>query len=276
MTELAGRLLRTPQGAIGAVILVIIAAACIFGGALAPHDPEAMNVLARFRGPGSDFLLGSDEFGRDTLSRLLVGARATVPLALAATLIGTLGGAVLGTLSAYLGGRWDEAIMRTVDAVMAIPGLLLALLVANTLGKGSFNAMLAIAVAFAPGMARVTRSVALTVRRQDYVSAAIARGEGASFIVLGEMLPNVVGPIVIETTIRVAFAVMLFATLSFLGLGAQPPASDWGLMVSEARRFLHQAPWMIVAPGAAIALTAIGFNLLGDGLRDAMNPRDER
>jgi peptide/nickel transport system permease protein len=199
-----------------------------------------------------------------------------VPLAVAATLIGTLTGAVIGTFSAYLGGSWDEAIMRTVDAIMAIPGLLLALLVANTLGKGSFNAMLAIAVAFAPGMARVTRSVALTVRRQDYVSAAIARGERVSWIVLGEMLPNVAAPVVIETTIRVAFAVMLFATLSFLGLGAQPPASEWGLMVSEARRFLHQAPWMIVAPGAAIALTAIGFNLLGDGLRDAMNPKDER
>ncbi len=276
MTELLVRLLRTPQGAVGAAILLLIAAICVFGGALAPHDPEAMSVLARFRGPGAGFLLGSDQFGRDTLSRLLIGARATVPLALAATLIGTLSGAVLGTLSAYLGGRWDEAIMRTVDAVMAIPGLLLALLVANTLGKGSFNAMLAIAVAFAPGMARVTRSVALTVRRQDYVAAAIARGERASFIVLGEMLPNVLGPVVIETTIRVAFAVMLFATLSFLGLGAQPPASEWGLMVSEARRFLHQAPWMIVAPGAAIALTAIGFNLLGDGLRDALNPRDAR
>ncbi len=276
MIELSRRLLRTPQGAIGAAILILIAAICVLGGALAPHDPEAMNVLGRFRGPGGGFLLGSDEFGRDTLSRLLIGARATVPLALAATLIGTLSGAVIGTLSAYLGGRWDEAIMRSIDAIMAIPGLLLALLVANTLGKGSWNAMLAIAVAFAPGMARVTRSVALTVRRQDYVSAAIARGERSSFIVLHEMLPNVLGPVVIETTIRVAFAVMLFATLSFLGLGAQPPASEWGLMVSEARRFLHQAPWMIVAPGAAIALTAIGFNLLGDGLRDALNPRDAR
>jgi peptide/nickel transport system permease protein len=268
--------MRTPQGAIGAAIIVVIAGICMLGGLVAPHDPETMNVLARFRGPGGDFLLGSDAFGRDTLSRLLIGARATVPLALAATLIGTLSGAVIGTLSAYLGGRWDEAIMRTVDAIMAIPGLLLALLVANTLGKGSFNAMLAIAVAFAPGMARVTRSVALTVRRQDYVSAAIARGESSAFIVVREMLPNVLGPVVIESTIRVAFAVMLFATLSFLGLGAQPPASEWGLMVSEARRFLHQAPWMIVAPGAAIALTAIGFNLLGDGLRDALNPRDER
>jgi peptide/nickel transport system permease protein len=276
MTDLPRRLLRTPQGVLGLVILFALAVVCVFGPAIAPADPEAMNVLGRFRPPGGQFLLGSDEFGRDTLSRLLVGARGTIPLAVAATLIGTLTGAVIGTLSAYLGGRWDEAIMRTNDAVMAIPGLLLALLVANALGKGSFNAMLAIAVAFAPGMARVTRSVALTVRRQDYVSAAIARGEGVSWIVLREMMPNVAAPVVIETTIRVAFAVMLFATLSFLGLGAQSPASEWGLMVAQARAYLHQAPWMIVVPGIAIALSAIGFNLLGDGLRDALNPRDER
>ncbi|MBV8962608.1 MAG: ABC transporter permease [Hyphomicrobiales bacterium] len=276
MTEIGRRLLRTPQGALGACLVLALAVVCVLGPAIAPADPEAMNVLGRFKPPGPHFLLGSDDFGRDTLSRLVVGARGTLPLALAATLLGTLAGAVIGTLSAYLGGRWDEAIMRTTDAVLAIPGLLLALLVANTLGKGGFNAMLAIAVAFAPGMARVTRSVALTVRRQDYVSAAIARGEGAAWIVLREMLPNVVAPVVVETTIRVAFAVMLFATLSFLGLGAQPPASEWGLMVAQARAFIHQAPWMIVAPGAAIALTAIGFNLLGDGLRDALNPRDER
>jgi peptide/nickel transport system permease protein len=276
MTDLPRRLLRTPQGVLGLVILFALAVVCVFGPAIAPADPEAMNVLGRFRPPGGQFLLGSDEFGRDTLSRLLVGARGTIPLAVAATLIGTLTGAVIGTLSAYLGGRWDEAIMRTNDAVLAIPGLLLALLVANALGKGSFNAMLAIAVAFAPGMARVTRSVALTVRRQDYVSAAIARGEGVSWIVLREMMPNVAAPVVIETTIRVAFAVMLFATLSFLGLGAQSPASEWGLMVAQARAYLHQAPWMIVIPGIAIALSAIGFNLLGDGLRDALNPRDER
>jgi len=276
MTDLPRRLLRTPQGVLGLVILFALAVVCVFGPAIAPADPEAMNVLGRFRPPGGQFLLGSDEFGRDTLSRLLVGARGTIPLAVAATLIGTLTGAVIGTLSAYLGGRWDEAIMRTNDAVLAIPGLLLALLVANALGKGSFNAMLAIAVAFAPGMARVTRSVALTVRRQDYVSAAIARGEGVSWIVLREMMPNVAAPVVIETTIRVAFAVMLFATSSFLGLGAQSPASEWGLMVAQARAYLHQAPWMIVVPGIAIALSAIGFNLLGDGLRDALNPRDER
>jgi peptide/nickel transport system permease protein len=276
MTETTRRLLRTPQGALGAALLLVVALACVLGPTLAPQDPEQIDFLGRFRPPGAQNWLGADQLGRDVLSRLLSGARTTVPLALAATLLGTLVGAVIGTVSAYLGGRADEAIMRTIDAVMAIPGLLLALLLINTLGKSGGNAMLAIAIAFTPGMARITRSVALAVRRQDYVSAAIARGEGGAWIVFREMLPNVLAPVVIETTIRVAFAVMLFATLSFLGLGAQPPASEWGLMVSEARRYLHQAPWIIIAPCGAIALTAIGFNLLGDGLRDALNPRDER
>jgi peptide/nickel transport system permease protein len=163
--------------------------------------------------------------------------------------------------------------MRTVDAVMAIPSLLLALLIVNLLGKSGLNAVLAVAIAFAPGMARVTRSVALAVRKQDYVAAAIARGEGSIYIVGREMLPNVIAPVLVEMTIRVAFAVMLFATLSFLGLGAQPPASDWGLMVAEARRYMHLSAWVILWPSLAVALVAIGFNLLGDGLRDALNPR---
>ena len=274
--RLLARLLRTPQGAAGLVLLSLIALLALLGPGLAPRNPEAIDFLARFRPPGAQNWLGADQLGRDVLSRVMTGARATVPLAVLATLLGTVAGAVIGTLSAYLGGRWDEVFMRSIDAIMAVPGLLLALLLVSSLGKGSLNATLAIAVAFTPGMARVTRSVALSVRQQDYVKAAIARGERGSFIVLREMLPNVVGPVVVETTVRVAFAVMLFATLSFLGLGAQPPAPEWGLMVAEARRFVHQAPWIIIAPSLAIALTAIGFNLLGDGLRDALNPRNER
>jgi len=276
MTEPWKRFLRTPQGLLATVILAALAVLCFAGPLLAPYDPEQIDFLGRFAAPSARHWFGGDQLGRDVLSRLLVGARTTIPLALLATLVGTLSGAVLGTLSAFLGGRADEAIMRTVDAVMAIPGLLLALLIVSTLGKGSLNAAAAVAIAFIPGMTRITRSVALAARRQDYVSAAIARGESASWIVFAEMLPNVAAPVVVESTIRVAFAVMLFATLSFLGLGAQPPASDWGLMAAEARRFLHQAPWMMIAPAGAIALSAIGFNLLGDGLRDALNPRDER
>jgi peptide/nickel transport system permease protein len=276
MSETLHRLLHRPQGAIGVALLVILAGACLLGPWLAPYAPEKMDFLGRFRAPGWHNWLGADQFGRDVLSRLLVGARATIPMALMATLIGSAAGAVVGTASAYLGGKADEIIMRTIDAVMAIPGLLMALLLVSTLGNGAGNAVIAIAAAFAPGMARVTRSVALAVRHQDYVKAATARGEGAAWIILREMLPNVMAPIVVEATIRVSFAVMLFATLSFLGLGAQPPASEWGLMVAEARQYMHQAPWVLMAPSAAIALTAIAFNLLGDGLRDALNPRLER
>ncbi len=273
MTEILRRMLRSPQGALGLVIVASILLVVILGPWIAPYDPEKMAPLVRYKPPSAQFWLGTDQYGRDILSRLLHGARATVVMAVLATALGTLVGAVIGTVSAFLGGRSDEAIMRTVDAIMSIPSLLLALLIVNLLGKSSLNALLAIGLAFAPGMARITRSVALAVRKQDYVNAAIARGESAAFIVLREMLPNVIAPIVVEMTIRVAFAVMLFATLSFLGLGAQPPASEWGLMVSEARRFMHLSAWMILWPSLAVALVAIGFNLLGDGLRDALNPR---
>ncbi|CAD5257036.1 putative D,D-dipeptide transport system permease protein DdpC [Bosea sp. 62] len=273
MIEILRRMLRSPQGALGLLIVGLILLVVIAGPWFAPQDPEKMAPLMRYKPPSAQFWLGTDQYGRDILSRLLHGARATVLLAVLATALGTLVGAVIGTVSAFLGGRSDEAIMRTVDAIMSIPSLLLALLIVNLLGKSSLNALFAIALAFAPGMARVTRSVALSVRKQDYVNAAIARGESAAFIVGREMLPNVIAPIIVEMTIRVAFAVMLFATLSFLGLGAQPPASEWGLMVSEARRFMHLSPWMILWPSLAVALVAIGFNLLGDGLRDVLNPR---
>jgi len=273
MSEILRRMLRSPQGALGLVLVGLMLVVVIVGPWIAPYNPEAFAPLQRYKLPSPQFWLGTDQYGRDILSRLLYGARSTVLMAIVASALGTLAGALIGTTSAYLGGRSDEAIMRTIDAVMSIPSLLMALLIVTLLGKSSFNALLAIGIAFTPGMSRVTRSVALAVRKQDYVSAAIARGESARYIVWREMLPNVVAPIVVEMTIRVAFAVMLFATLSFLGLGAQPPAPEWGLMVAESRRFMHLSPWMILWPSLAIATVAIGFNLLGDGLRDALNPR---
>lgn len=273
MTDFVRRLLLTPQGLIGSFIVCLILVIVVLGGFIAPYDPDAMSPLARYKAPSAAHWFGTDQFGRDLFSRILSGASTTVLMAVIATFLGTIFGAFLGTLSAYLGGRWDEFIMRTIDALMAIPSLLLALLIVSLLGSSSFNALLAVALAFTPSMARITRSIALTVRKHDYVSAAIARGEGTTYIVLREMLPNVISPIVVEMTIRVSFAVMTFATLSFLGLGAQPPAADWGLMVSEARQYLHRSAWILIWPSAAIALTAIGFNLLGDGLRDALNPK---
>lgn len=273
MPEWLHRLLRTPQGAIGGAIVLFVVAIAILGPWLAPDNPETFNYGNRFETPNALFWFGTDQFGRDLFSRVLYGAQATVLMAVFATLIGTSIGAVIGTGSAYLGGRVDELLMRIVDAVMAIPSLLFALLIVTALGVSGVNALIAIGIAFAPGMARIARSVALTVREQDYVKAAIARGEGSGYIILREMLPNVMAPIVVETTIRVAFAIMLLATLSFLGLGAQPPSSEWGLMVSESRPYMFRNPWMMIWPGLSIAVVAIGFNLLGDGLRDALNPK---
>lgn len=273
MPDLIKRLWRTPQGKIGLCMVALIGLVAVLGPWLAPHSPEQFNFGARLRGPGPGFWLGTDQFGRDILSRIMYGAAPTLGMALAATLIGTLLGAFVGTASSYLGGRADEVIMRLVDAVMAIPHLLFALLIVTALGAGGVNALLAIGIAFAPGMARLARSTALTVRRHDYVNAAIARGESPLYIVVHEMMPNVIAPIVVESTIRVAFAVMLVATLSFLGLGAQPPSPEWGLMIANARDQMFLNPWIIIWPGVAIAMTAVGFNLLGDGLRDALNPK---
>ncbi|WP_113177171.1 ABC transporter permease [Rhizobium sp.] len=273
MTEFMKRLLKTPQGAIGTFLVVLVLAIVVFGPMVAPYDPEKLSPLARYKGPSAAYWLGTDQYGRDIFSRLLIGARATVVMAVLATIAGTLVGALIGTASAFLGGRSDELIMRTIDAVMSIPSLLFALLVVNLLGSSTINALIAVAIAFAPGMARITRSVALSVRKQDYVNAAIARGESSAYIIRREMLPNVIAPIIVEMTIRVSFAVMLFATLSFLGLGAQPPAAEWGLMVSEARRYMHLSAGILIWPSVAIAIVAVGFNLLGDGIRDALNPR---
>jgi len=276
MPEILKRLLRSPQGAAG-VLIILLALLMVAGGAhVAPFDPEAISILTRYKPPGAEHWFGTDQMGRDIFSRVMVGARSTILLSLLATALAMVTGAVLGTASAYLGGKIDELMMRTMDAVMAIPSLLFALLIVSTLGQSSMNAVLAITIAFVPGMVRISRSVALAARQQDYINAAIARGEAAYYIILREMLPNILAPIIVEATIRVAFAIMLFATLSFLGLGAQPPEPEWGLMVSEARTYFFSAPWMMLIPGLAIALVAIGFNLLGDGLRDVLNPGSHR
>ncbi|WOA52824.1 ABC transporter permease [Dickeya solani] len=273
MFDVLKKLLHTPQGIAGVSVLLLALVIMCTGVHLAPVDPEAISILARYKAPSAAHWFGTDQLGRDIFSRVLVGARTTIVYSLLATALAMVIGSVIGTASAYLGGRMDEGIMRTMDAVMSIPSLLFALLIVSTLGQSSLNAVLAITIAFVPGMVRIARSVALAARQQDYVNAAIARGESPGYIILREMLPNIGAPIIVESTIRVSFAIMLFATLSFLGLGAQPPQPEWGLMVSEARAYFFNAPWMMLIPGLAIAIVAIGFNLLGDGLRDVLNPR---
>lgn len=273
MTSVLLRLLRQPHGALGTLLFLVLLGTVIFGPTLAPYDPESFHVSNRLEGPSAQFLLGTDQFGRDLLSRILWGARTTVLLSVLATFIGATSGGILGILSGYVGGWMDEVLMRVVDAVMAIPSLLFALLIITVLGPSGSNAVIAIGIAFAPGMARVARSVTLSVRTSDFVAAAVARGESSAWIMAREVAPNMLAPVIIEATIRVAFAIMLLATLSFLGLGSQPPAPEWGLMISEARSFMFRSAWTIFWPGLAIATVAITFNLLGDALRDALNPK---
>lgn len=273
MREIAIRLIRNPLGVAGLALISLALFLAVAGPILAPYDPTQFHARARLQGPSAAFWLGTDQFGRDIFSRILWGARSTIVFGLTATMLGTTFGMCIGLVSGYVGGRADEIVMRLIDAKMAIPNLLFTLLILTVLGGNATNAVIAVAIAFTPSMARITRSVVLSERTRDYVNAARARGESSAYIMFREILPNVAAPVIVESSIRVAFAVMLGATLSYLGLGVQPPSPDWGLMIAEARSFLQRSAWLALWPGLSIAVVAIGFNLFGDGLRDALNPR---
>ena len=257
----------------GLGFLVIVLGAAFFGPFLAPYDPQAFHPTARLEGPSATHWLGTDQFGRDLLSRLLNGAPSTVFFGIGATLLGVGAGSLIGVVAGTAGGWIDSVIMRILDGLLAVPELLFTLLIVTFLGGGMGQAMLAVAIAFTPGMARIARSSVLSIRTREYVLAAVARGEPSHYIVLREVLPNAIGPIIVESTIRVAFAIMIGATLGFLGLGAQPPSTEWGLMVAEARQFMFRNAWTVAVPGVAIAMAAMGFNLFGDALRDRFDPR---
>lgn len=268
--------LRHPTGLVGAVLLSLIAVAVLLGPWIAPYDPQMFSPAARLQGPSASHWLGTDQFGRDILSRLLDGARATILFGVGATGLGVAAGAAIGVVAGVSGRAVDSAIMRVVDGLLAVPDLLFTLLIVTVLGGGLGWAMVAVAVAFTPGMARIARSAVLSVRTREFVQVARARGESAGYVILREVLPNAVGPLIVEATIRVSFAIMLGATLGFLGLGAQPPSTDWGLMIAEARQFMFRNPWVVAAPGIAIAMAAMGFNLFGDALRDLLDVRSRR
>ena len=264
---------RTSVGFTGVMLLSLVMIAAIFGPFMAPYDPQAFHPASRLEGPSIAHFLGTDQFGRDLLSRLLHGAPSTIFFGLGSTCIGVGVGSVIGVIAGTAGGWIDSVIMRILDGLLAVPELLFTLLIVTILGGGMGQAMLAVAVAFTPGMARIARSSVLSIRTREYVLAAIARGEPSYYVVLREVLPNAAGPIIVESSIRVAFAIMIGATLGFLGLGAQPPSTEWGLMVAEARQFMFRNAWTVAVPGVAIALAAMGFNLFGDALRDSLDPR---
>ncbi|MEO8202710.1 MAG: ABC transporter permease [Betaproteobacteria bacterium] len=265
---------RLPTGLVwGGSLFGLIVIAALFGPMLAPFPYDRMDIMARMTPPDAIHWLGTDEFGRDVLSRLLFGARLSLLMGLGATFVSLLLGVPLGLAAGYKGGRVDEAIMRGIDLVISVPPILMGLLLLSLSTPNVWKTAVAVGIIYVPIMARLTRAVTLEVAREEFVLAARARGERLWYILAAEILPNAWPPIIVEAALRVTFAIMLGAALSFLGLGVQPPSSDWGLMIAEARPFIDTAPWVAIAPGVVLCLTVIAVNLIGDGLREVLDPR---
>jgi peptide/nickel transport system permease protein len=263
-----------PLGAIGAGIVLAMVALAATAGFIAPYDPLENDYAAMLAAPNAAHWLGTDAFGRDVFSRIVYGSRTALMVGLGASLIGATLGSLIGVASAYFGGRVDLIVQRVMDVFFAFPVIILALAVVAILGTGAGNVILAIATPMVPRCARVVRSSALSVREMPYVDAARASGFGHGRIILRHMLPNVMAPILIMSTAFLGEAILLEASLSFLGLGVQEPTAAWGLMLRGAAvEFAETAPWMAIFPGLAISLAVFGFNLFGDSLRDALDPR---
>ena len=265
---------RTAMIGIGIVSTFVLTAA--LAPLLAPHDPNAVDVLRKFAPPSAEFPLGTDHLGRDVLSRLLYGARLSIGTAVVATLGISLLGLLLGMLAGYLGGLVDNVISRVVDVLLAFPSFLLALAITGILGPGLGNLMLAVVAVSWAGYARIVRGTILAEREKPYVEAARATGVTDWRILWRHLLRNIVGPVVVLTTLDMGAILLGISALSFLGLGVKPPTSEWGAMLSEGKNYLGQAPNMMLFPGTAIFLMALGFNLFGDGLRDVLDPRTRR
>jgi peptide/nickel transport system permease protein len=267
------RLARRRMALVGLAVVVFFIAVAVAAPLLAPYDPLATDWRAVRKPPSSLHLFGTDELGRDVLARLIWGARASLMAGLVSVSIAVGVSVPLGLVSGYLGGSVDGLLMRMIDAMLAIPFLILAIALAAFLGPNLTNAMIAIGVAQTPIFTRLTRGQVLTVKHEDYIEAARAVGNSHRRIVLRHILPNVLAPILVQATLAIAAAIIAEAAPSFLGLGQQPPAPSWGSMLNSATHFIAQAPWMAVWPGLAIFSLVLSFNLLGDGLRDALDPR---
>ena len=267
------RLRRQPLSMFAAAIVAILILTAIFGSMLTPYDPNAIDMANRFAPPSLAHLFGTDDFGRDILSRVMVGARVSLMVGIIAVSISAVIGTFFGILAGYTGRLVDEVIMRAMDILFAFPAILLAIAIMAALGRGIGNAMIAIGIVYIPIFARIARGSVLSVREEDFVNAARAVGSTDSRIMFKHIFPNTTSPLIVEVTLSLSFAILAEAALSFFGLGTQPPDPSWGRMLSEGRAYFQQSVWLAIFPGLAIMLTVLGFNLLGDGLRDALDPR---
>jgi len=267
---------RRRAAVVGAVYLVLLIAGALLAPVLAPYDPIKQDLGHMLTAPSSAHLLGTDDLGRDVLTRLLYGARLSLGAACLAVAIATLAGVPIGLVAGYLGGAVDDALMRVIDALQAFPALILAMAIAAALGPGLFNVMVAVGVVYTPRFARLVRGQVLSLREEPFVESARAAGASHGRVLGRHVLPNVLAPVIVQVSIGVAFALLAETALSFLGVGIKPPEPSWGTDVGRGYRFMRLAPWLVFMPGTTILLTALAFNLVGDGIRDAFDPRQSR
>lgn len=268
--------MRRPPAVVAAVFLLTLTAGALFAPALVWYDPLQQDLRSILAGPSGAHWLGTDDLGRDVLARLLHGARLSLGASLMAVAIATAAGIPIGLLAGYAGGALDSVLMRIVDAVQAFPALVLAMAVSAALGPGLFNVMVAIGLVYTPRYARLVRGQVLALREEPFIEGTRAAGASAGRIVWRHLLPNVVAPVVVQISVGVAFALLAETSLSFLGIGIRPPTPSWGADVGRGYRFMRLAPWLVFMPGMAILLTTMAFNFLGDGIRDALDPRQRR
>lgn len=268
------RFRRNPLAMIGLLIALTLVLMAIFAPWIAPHDPITQSLADRLQPPGTPgHWLGTDDFGRDIWSRILLGSRITLYIVLLVILTAPVAGLIIGTVAGYFGGWVDEVLMRITDIFLAFPKLILALALVAVLGPGMVNAVLAIAITSWPPYARVARAETLTVRNSDYIAAVKLQGAGPIRVIWGHVMPMCLPSVIIRVTLDMAGVILTAAGLGFLGLGVQPPLPEWGLMISAGRKFLFEQWWVATMPGLAIFIVSLGFNLLGDGLRDVLDPR---
>lgn len=265
--------LRNRLAVSGLVILLVLIVVALFAPAIAPYQINEVDIANRLAGPSAEHWFGTDELGRDVFSRVVIAARVSLQVGFIAVGIAVAVGVPIGLIAGYYGGWADAILMRLMDILFSIPAIVLAIAILAALGPNITNAMIAIGVVYTPIFARITRGSVLSLRDSVFVVAARSLGATDTRILRTHILPNVIAPIIVQTSLSLAFAILAEAALSFLGLGVQPPAPAWGRMLSEAQGFLQQAPWMAIFPGAAIFLTVFAFNAFGDGLRDALDPQ---
>jgi len=266
-------LVKNKAAMAGLGILIALGLMAVLASQISPYDPDEVDILYQLQGPSREHILGTDLYGRDILSRIFWGGRVTLVVGLISVGIAATFGIVLGLISGYYGGVADAAIMRFIDILLSFPRILLALTIVGMLGPGLLNVMLAVGIASITGYARLVRGTVLSAKEQTYVEAAKVVGCQDIKILFRHLLPNVIGPVIVLATLDVASAILAASSLSFLGLGVQPPTAEWGYMLNEGRNYLRSAPWITFFPGIAIMISVLSINMLGDGLRDALDPK---